>query len=194
MRSLRAAPFGGNSRPPQGPSLERSVSGLDRSLRGKRDGPAPSRPGSPATPRYRREARAGSRGATRWLSAWGCSPAAGGIQLGLVSTLGQLAADDSRCFRSGMFAILLQHERKLLPDELGPRDSPFLSCVSEELIHAWFERNGGRLLSSECHESNITLSRPLRNLLRADGAGFTIQPRERSTRWGDSSTSPSRQP
>ncbi len=103
------------------------------------------RPGSPGARRCRRPARL-------------YSSATVGIELRLVSALGQPVADDPCGLGSWVPAVLLQDQRELLANESGPRRPTLLGRGREERIHFWLERDRGCLLSSECHGSNMTCS------------------------------------
>src|SRR5437773_1273195 len=76
-------------------------------------------------------------------------------QLALVAAFGQ-GPNDSRTHRLGMRAVLFEHERKLLADELRTRDTALAGRASQQPIVSWVERDRGRLLLGECHRSNMT--------------------------------------
>src|SRR5437773_8799165 len=76
-------------------------------------------------------------------------------QLALVAAFGQ-RPNDSRAHRLGMRAVLFEHERKLLADELRTRDTALAGRASQQPIVRWVERDRGRLLPRECHRSNMT--------------------------------------
>ena len=82
-----------------------------------------------------------------------------GEQLAFVTSLGQ-RADNARTPRLGMPAVLLEYESEVLSDELRTRDAALAGSTGEQPIILRIQRDGGRLLSGKCLESNMT--RPMR--------------------------------
>lgn len=76
-------------------------------------------------------------------------------QLVLVAALGQ-GSDDPCTSRLGMSSVLLEHEGKVLPDELRTRDAALPCGTREQPVVLRIERDGGRLLPCQCHRSNMT--------------------------------------
>src|ERR1041384_2954074 len=79
-------------------------------------------------------------------------------QLALVTSLGQ-RAKDAGSSRLGMTAVLFEHERKLLSDELGTRHPALPRCAREQLIRLVIECDRRRPLPGKCHGSNMTRRR-----------------------------------
>src|SRR5262249_35755888 len=94
-------------RPPPVPALGRSGFATDLSLHGMRDGPVQWRQRNPRARQYRRSARP-------------CSSVAVGVELSLVTALGEPAADDPGDLRSWVPPVLFQHQGQLLANELRP--------------------------------------------------------------------------
>ena len=80
---------------------------------------------------------------------------AGTEQLALVAALPQ-SSHDASASRLGMPAVLLENEGKLLPNELRARDAALAGRAGEQPIVLRVKGDGGRLLSRECHKSNMT--------------------------------------
>jgi hypothetical protein len=80
---------------------------------------------------------------------------AGTEQLALVTALCQ-RPDDARTSGFGMPAVLLEHKGEMLSDEFRTRDAALASGPGEQSIVLRIERDRGRLLFRECHESNMT--------------------------------------
>src|SRR5690349_2440454 len=64
-----------------------------------------------------------------------------------------------------MPAVLFEHESKLLTDEFRSRNPALAGGPRKQPVVYRVQRDGGRLLSGKCHESNMT-----RRVLPGQGA------------------------
>ena len=80
---------------------------------------------------------------------------AGTEQLAVVAALPQ-RSNDSRASRLGMPAVLFEHQRKVLSDELRTRDATLAGSPREQPIVLRIQGDGRRFRPRECHGSNVT--------------------------------------
>lgn len=71
-------------------------------------------------------------------------------QLAFVAALRQ-RANEARAVRLRVIAVLLEHQRELLTNELRTRDPALARGLREEPIVFRVERDSGRLLFGKCH-------------------------------------------
>ena len=96
-------------------------------------------------------------------------------QFAFVAALCQ-GPDDASASRLGMTTVLLEHKGEVLSDELRTRDPALASGVGEQPIILWVKGDSGRLLSRECHGSNMT--RRLRLVKRSIPADLPEESRQ----------------
>src|SRR6266487_4919675 len=80
---------------------------------------------------------------------------AGTEQLALVAALRQ-RSDDARAARLGMPPVLLEHKSQVLSDEFRTRTPTLARRQGEQPIVLRIQGDRRRLLTGQCHKSNMT--------------------------------------